>query len=307
MITSKIKNLFLFIDFLHSNIQQFKKYNETLASLHLLDLERNSLNPRSNFKDNLQKDKIQIEIKDNFNIIKQNIIQPIENKANELNICDLENTESLWNWNISEIHEFQSNFETNDLPEINIHKEKYINYRNQTHKNYFVLAFFFNQLDETLKELFTYFQENEINEFESFEAKTIEKVENNNSEPKQQPTKAEILKTELGKYGFFELEKIKALSSEKTIIIIEKIAENGIPYAVAMFDYLGFISYLEINYFRTQHELIRKVSRWFNSDSEGRAIKGNINSLIIHSTENKARYTAFKHKEKVSLDYEQLK
>jgi hypothetical protein len=139
------------------------------------------------------------------------------------------------------------------------------------------------------------------------EKQAIEKVENNNSEPKQQPTKAEILKTELGKYGFFELEKIKALSSEKTIIIIEKIAENGIPYAVAMFDYLGFISYLEINYFRTQYELIRKVSKWFNSDSEGRAIKGNINSLIIHSTENKARYTAFKHKEKVSFDYEQLK
>lgn len=125
--------------------------------------------------------------------------------------------------------------------------------------------------------------------------------------PPQQPTKAEILTQQLSKFGFFELEKIKSLSNQNTKTVIEKISENGIPYAVAMFDYLGFISYLENNYFKTQYQLIKEISKWFNSDNQGRAIKGNINSLINHSTENKERYTAYKHKEKVSFDYEQLR
>ena len=120
-------------------------------------------------------------------------------------------------------------------------------------------------------------------------------------------TKADILREQLSQYGFFELEKVRTLSEQSKVSIIEKIAESGLPYAIAMFDYLNFISYLEKKHFEQKYKLNREVSKWFNSDKEGRAVKGNISSLLNNTTENKKRYTAYKHKENVIKDYEQLK
>lgn len=125
--------------------------------------------------------------------------------------------------------------------------------------------------------------------------------------PPQPKTKADILKEKLSQYGFFELEKVKTLSEQSRVSIIEKIAESGLPYAIAMFDYLQFIPYLEKKHFDSKYKLNREVSKWFDSDKEGRAVKGNISSLLKNTTENKDRYTAYKHKENVIKDYELLK
>lgn len=141
--------------------------------------------------------------------------------------------------------------------------------------------------------------------------KEIEFLTNQKSEsiPAPQPikTKADILKEQLSQYGFFELEKVKTLSEQSKVSIIEKIAESGLPYVIAMFDYLQFIPYLEKKHFDSKYKLNREVSKWFDSDKEGRAVKGNISSLLKNTTENKDRYTAYKHKENVIKDYELLK
>lgn len=125
--------------------------------------------------------------------------------------------------------------------------------------------------------------------------------------PQPIKTKADILKEQLSQYGFFELEKVKTLSEQSKVSIIEKIAESGLPYAIAMFDYLQFIPYLEKKHFDSKYKLNREVSKWFDSDKDGRAVKGNISSLLKNTTENKGRYTAYKHKENVIKDYELLK
>lgn len=125
--------------------------------------------------------------------------------------------------------------------------------------------------------------------------------------PQPIKTKADILNEQLSQYGFFELEKVKTLSEQSKVSIIEKIAESGLPYAIAMFDYLQFIPYLEKKHFDSKYKLNREVSKWFNSDKEGRAVKGNISSLLKNTTENKDRYTAYKHKENVIKYYELLK
>ena len=125
--------------------------------------------------------------------------------------------------------------------------------------------------------------------------------------PQPIKTKADILKEQLSQYGFFELEKVKTLAEQSKVSIIEKIAESGLPYAIAMFDYLQFIPYLEKKHFDSKYKLNREVSKWFDSDKEGRAVKGNISSLLKNTTENKDRYTAYKHKENVIKDYELLK
>jgi len=125
--------------------------------------------------------------------------------------------------------------------------------------------------------------------------------------PQQIKTKADLLKEQLSQYGFFELEKVKTLSEQSKVSIIEKIAESGLPYAIAMFDYLQFIPYLEKKHFDSKYKLNREISKWFDSDKEGRAVRGNISSLLKNTTENKDRYTAYKHKENVIKDYELLK
>jgi len=173
MITDKIKALFSFIEFLHSNIENFKQYDEVINELYFLDEKRSSLKPRNNFNDKLKYDEVQALLKDKFKVIKENIINLIHTKANELNICDWNNPESLWNYNISEISSIREKFNKDEIPEIIQHKRKYIEFRTTTNCTYFQ-DFFFSRLDEILKELFDFFKESEHNEFEAFEAKKIE-------------------------------------------------------------------------------------------------------------------------------------
>jgi len=128
---------------------------------------------------------------------------------------------------------------------------------------------------------------------------TIDKTE-------QQKTKSQLLSENLRAYGFFDLEKLKNLSDKNKNILIQLLTENKLPYVVAMLDYLDYFIYLEKNHFKSKYKLYIEVSGWFNSDKDGRAIKGNISSLLNNSTENKSRYTAFKHKERVTRDYGEL-
>ena len=174
MITPKIKNLFHFIEFLHSNIENFNRYEKEINELYLLDKERQKLNPNKNFAEKMEYDKIQVQIKDKHKVFQENIIQPIKDKANELSICNPDESPTLWNYNISEILELKENFESEDLPVIFSHKNKYLEYRTKTKgEAFFELGFFFDDLDRVLKELFNYFNETEQNEFEAFETKAV--------------------------------------------------------------------------------------------------------------------------------------
>lgn len=159
MITDKINNLFQYIEFLHSNIQKFKQYDERINELLLLRKERRQISPHKNYKDQFKYDEIQAIISDKSNLIEVNIIVPIINKATELNICDFQNEFSLsWNGVQNDIFELKNNFSDEDLSGIFKHKSQYIEYRTNTHEIFLLLRNFFEELDEVLKELFDYFQ-----------------------------------------------------------------------------------------------------------------------------------------------------
>lgn len=178
MITDRIKSIFQFIEFLHSNIENFKQYDDVINELYLLDQERQKVSLKDTFKDKLKYDEAQEQIEKKFDIIHNNIVKPIKAKANELNICDLNSVETLYSWNIKEIEKLKENFSEDDLPEIFCHKNKYLEYRFATKgEAFFGLGIFFNYLDKVLKHLFDFFKETEQNEFEAFEAfetKTIQ-------------------------------------------------------------------------------------------------------------------------------------
>ena len=178
MITDKIQNLFNFIDFLHSNIKNFKQYDNVIKEFNALDTQRNNLKPRNNFKDKLKYDEVQKELEQKYNVIDKNIIQLLKLKAIEYNLCDWSKTETIWNYNISEITNLKENFKSQDVEIILVQKQKYIEFREKTNCNYFQ-SFFFSDLDKVLKELFDYFKESDKNEFDAFEVKKI-KVNNIN-------------------------------------------------------------------------------------------------------------------------------
>jgi len=122
--------------------------------------------------------------------------------------------------------------------------------------------------------------------------------------PPSEPTKSEILKPKLLEYKFHELEKVKTLTEENRNILIDEIATSQLPYKIALLDCLGFLDYLRENYFKTENKLRDGLVKIL--DAENRAIKGNISVLNPISKENRNRYTAHTHKEKVIKDYEKL-
>ncbi|MCA6361698.1 MAG: hypothetical protein IM638_01555 [Bacteroidetes bacterium] len=125
-----------------------------------------------------------------------------------------------------------------------------------------------------------------------------------NQNPKQE-TRAEKLSKIFAQHGFNELDKVKNLSEPNKIKLVELIAQNKIPYIVAMLDFLGFFTLLKKDYFGSDDKLYKSMSKWFDCDE--RAIKGNKAVLNEISKEDRKRYTADQQKETVKKDYEKLK
>lgn len=170
MITEKTKHLFQFINYLHSNISYFKKHHNIIVELQNLDEQRSNLKPRENFVDKLKHDKIQAELEQKFDVIHKNIILPLYKEATDLELGYFTN-QKFWQWGLSEIYNLKENFEEDDIPDILLHKNKYIEFRESTQCNYFN-DMFFNDLERDLKELFDFFKQPEEKEFEVFKFKS---------------------------------------------------------------------------------------------------------------------------------------
>lgn len=177
MITPKIKALFQFIEYLHSNINNFNLNNDLIKELEQLDKEKKQLKPRNNYKDKQQYDKVQVEIKKKFNLLQTNTASLIKAKATELNVCGFENDPNYsFNGVEAEILQLKDNFSNEDLPEIFKHKSKYLEYRTKTHKSFWSLEMFFVDLDRLLKEFFDFFADSETET--DVLKETVVKVEN---------------------------------------------------------------------------------------------------------------------------------
>lgn len=171
----KIKALFQFVEYLHLNIENFNHYNNLINELELLKAEKDKLSPENSYKDKLQYEKVQAELESKFKILQDNTANLIKAKAKELRVCNFDN-ESNYSFNgvQEEILQLKMNFLNEDLPEIFKHKNKYLEYRNQTHESYLSMSIFFDELDEITKSLFNFFKDTEQNEFEPFETKAIQ-------------------------------------------------------------------------------------------------------------------------------------
>lgn len=230
MITDKVKALFQFIEYLHSNIENFNQYNGLIKELESLNKVRSNLKPEQNYKDKLQYNKVQAEIESKFKTLQDNTANVIKTKAKELNVCSFDNEPNYrFNGVETEIRQLKKNFSNEDLPEIFKHKSQYLEYRSNTHGTFLSLQFFFDELDEISKTLFDYFKDTDRNEFEAFEIKAI--PVNNISEAAQGFKQGQIkfiipnllgktqnrIQEQLADFNFFQIEVIADLEFEGKI------------------------------------------------------------------------------------------
>ncbi len=129
-------------------------------------------------------------------------------------------------------------------------------------------------------------------------------------EIKQEPktiieTRLDTLTEQLRQHGFFKIPKMKVLTSVNQQKLVELLLCNNLPYCIAMLDFLGYVNFLDKNYFKIIKSRNIELANWFESNE--RAVRGNVNILADYSDENSSRYTANKHKEKVEKDYNDIK
>lgn len=176
MIPERIQAIFDFIDYLDSKKQEYlEKYIPLCNELSDLGNKRGQLQPRENYRDKLQHRTVQAEISEKFSPITEEIYNPVVNKMLELGIWSGDGEmSSIWNNNFPAIADFKENFEAEDIPRVMSYKKKYLDFRNETNSNFLSLQMVFSTLDEVLKSLFDFFKDTDENEFDKFEAKTIE-------------------------------------------------------------------------------------------------------------------------------------
>ncbi len=176
MIPEKILALFEFIDYLDRNKTEYiEKYIPMCNELENLNEQRNKLKPNNNYIDKQKYDTIQNEISEKFSPILSNIYTLVSEKLKELGIWNGDNTySSIWNTNISAISDFKTSFTPEDVAQVMTYKKKYLTFRTETNNNFLCLQLMFHELDEVLKALFDFFKDTTENEFDNFEAKTIE-------------------------------------------------------------------------------------------------------------------------------------
>ena len=251
-----IQNIFNFIDFLHSNIDNFNQYNDVKKELNLLGVERSNLEPDTNFKDKLKYNEVQKEIEQKYNVIDKNIIQFIEQKAIEYKVFE---------FNRTHIFAIKENAESKDVEIILEQRQKYFEFVKNTNSEYYP-RFLFSNFNRSMKELFGFFDKSYKNEFKMFEssATTIhsknqdsDKTKNNQAQPKE-TNKFSGVKKELHNNIFkgntfllwlkFKDNKDISISSRTDLRVIYELmkADNYFQETIELKHYIKF---LNDNYF----------------------------------------------------------
>jgi hypothetical protein len=162
----KIKVIYQFIEFLYSKTEDLKLNEDIISELDSLNSERQKVSSKRTFRDKMKYDEVQVKIEERFVMLQKNIIKPIKDKAIELHLCDINKTETLWNWNITEIRDFQKNSCLEDQKEALIYKNKYFEFRSRI-KEMLYLDLFFTKVDEILMEHLNFFMIDEHEKFQS--------------------------------------------------------------------------------------------------------------------------------------------
>ena len=149
MITDNVRNLFQFIEFLHSNIENFNQYNQTILEWKKTRLEERQFG--NHYTEKLKMREVQEVIKSKWKILDEQIIDPIKCMARDLSVCDLDEPMSIYTNNSRDIVLLVENFDVEDIEEIMRVKRLYIALRNELNTDIiYLMPLFFRFFDDMM-------------------------------------------------------------------------------------------------------------------------------------------------------------
>ena len=168
MIPNRAQNLFQFISFLHSNIENFNKYDDVISRLYYLGKKRYEIRPEQKLK----LDEIQAEINDKHKIMMDSIIYPIKNSAKELNIWNWIKFDSESVYKSADEEKLLENLSGDEIKSISSIKRKYFEFRKHTNADpIFSMSYFFYNLDKLLMRMFEFCIQTKKEEFKKIKVK----------------------------------------------------------------------------------------------------------------------------------------
>lgn len=114
-----------------------------------------------------------------------------------------------------------------------------------------------------------------------------------------------VFMTEVANYNFTGLPKVAALTDQYQTRLIRHMLGEGVPYTVAMLDFLGYPTYLKTTYRMNKEQMYKHVSKALDPVAV-RTIKGNFLVLNPDSNEDKDKYTSWTYDEEVEKYYKSL-
>ncbi|WP_209399824.1 hypothetical protein [Pseudozobellia sp. WGM2] len=205
MITEKIKDIFEFISFLNSNTKRFKQYVAVAEECLELGKELYKLNPENNFKEKLLYEELEKLRISKIDIVFSNVVNPISERAINLNICDKIRDRLEFNWGFEAIKEFHDGASEEDLPIVSEHQKMYLDFRNDTNSWFLSFHFFFDELDRYLRKLFGFFDKQAFEKFDALENSAFPKRKKDNIHDNKQELKDKISSYQLVEHQFFDL------------------------------------------------------------------------------------------------------
>lgn len=157
----RVKALFLLIEFLHLNTDNFTKYNDIFYDQTLLFFQKHYYGFPHSSKDFVEHIDNEKSLQSKDEVIHINIVEPIKSFIQKLNICEWAKLNSLWDSNIEDIEKLHKNYYTEDIKIIKEYELKYVEYRKETNCDYCCNDFFYD-LDKTLNHLFSFFRDKEV-------------------------------------------------------------------------------------------------------------------------------------------------
>lgn len=157
----RVKSLFLLIDFLHLNIDNFKKYTDILVDQTLLLYQKYSYGPANSYTGFVEKVDSEKSLQSKSEVLYVNIVEPIRCFVQRFNVCEWSKLNSLQDFNIEDIEKLHKNYHTEDIQIICEYERKYAEYRKETNCDYNCTDFFYD-LDETLDYLFSFFGDKKV-------------------------------------------------------------------------------------------------------------------------------------------------
>jgi hypothetical protein len=179
MIPAKIKDLFTFIEFLHSNIDNFRQYQEVEQKARELHSERWRLPNKPKFSVRTREEEIESELDQVVSVIVNNIENPIKSKAEELGLYRRDRPETILNWNSEDVGVLLKTATIEEAEIVLGYTKKYLEFREAVeHTNYLTLGYFFSSLNElVLTDIHSYFSPEESDTSPNIaEPKTLEEI-----------------------------------------------------------------------------------------------------------------------------------